>query len=344
VLLLSLLFCGTTATAMQLGEAAANYPSLTSTFRQSVAHINLEHAVTALGPQSLATVAAGGGGSSSVPPPSVPRHPHAGDCVTPFLPHGAVDPDPGSELTQSKDHGWWVGNHSGLTPARRAELDALLLERKHKSFAYALADMPGYHGKDGDFSIELTHNEPIISKKRRYSPAECRVRDEKCCELRDAGFIVRAPPNCQYQCAPTMPCKKAPDGSWSDHRFCIDYRPVNACTKADRYGLHLPEDLFRQVGDARVYSKIDLRGAFNQIVVEEGSRPCTAFQWGNEVWMYTRMPYGLVSGSAKCQRVMDTEIALAGLQHCALCFVDDLLVYSDTVEEHMHGALHCCSA
>ena len=217
----------------------------------------------------------------------------------------------------------------------RAELDALLLERKSTCFAYALKDLTGYHGLDGPLRIELTTDDAIIQKLRRYSPAEQEIRDEKCIELRDANIITRAPPSCKYACCPTMPAKKNAEGDWVDRRFCIDYRPVNDKTKPDRYALHLPEELYRRMGNSTIFSKLDLRAAFHQVPIHPDDQVKTAFYWRNEMWMYNRMPYGLVNGSAKCQRMMDTEIVAAGLSGCCVCFVDDLVVYSDTPEQHL---------
>ena len=98
--------------------------------------------------------------------------------------------------------------------------------------------------------------------------------------------------------------------------------------------MHLPDSLFQQVGKARWFSKIDLRGAFHQVPVKEEDQYKTAFWWNNQLWCYTRVPYGLVNSPATLQRIMDTELSNAGLTDFAVCFVDDLLVYSDTEEEH----------
>jgi hypothetical protein len=292
-------------------------------------------AATAAAAQGPAAAAAGPGadpGAGAGPPPP-PTHPDAADCLTPFTPHGTVSPDPEGQYQKDPENGWLVGNHPDLTPAHRQKLQELLIARKHKCFAYKLADMPGYSGPDGEFAIELTTSDPIRCKPRRYSPGELRVIDEKCGELRDAGFIVRAPPSCQYACCPTLPAKKSPEGLWVDYRFCIDYRPINERTVPDRYGLHLPEDLFHWVGNARVFTKLDLRGAFNQIPIRVEDQCKTAFWWSNALWMFTRMPYGLVSGSAKCQRVMDLLLQDAGLSHFASTFVDDVLLIADSVPE-----------
>jgi hypothetical protein len=98
VLLVCMLFAGTTATAMQVGQVVHTYPTLASTFRQATTGIHLEQAVTALHPHidlsaSAATVPFST--SSAIPtaaaePDEAP--PRATDCVTPFTPHGTVDP------------------------------------------------------------------------------------------------------------------------------------------------------------------------------------------------------------------------------------------------------------
>jgi hypothetical protein len=51
--------------------------------------------------------------------------------------------------------------------------------------------------------------------------------------------------------------------------------------------------------------------------------------------MYTKMPFGCKNASAYCQRTMDYEIAKAGLQKFCLCFIDDLLVFSDNPAKHI---------
>ena len=148
---------------------------------------------------------------------------------------------------------------------------------------------------------------------------------------------------------PVVAAKKDPDtGQWTDHRMAQDYRPVNKHTPSDKYGMHRPEDLFQRCEGARVFSKLDLRQGFLQIPIRQGDQAKTAYWVENKLMAYTRMPYGLKNASAKFQRVMDYEIAKAGLDSCAVAFVDDVLIYSATPEEHIkHVAavldmLHAC--
>ncbi|PNH01097.1 Retrovirus-related Pol polyprotein from transposon [Tetrabaena socialis] len=141
--------------------------------------------------------------------------------------------------------------------------------------------------------------------------------------------------------------KKCPDtGLWTQHRMAQDYRSVNAHTPQDQYGLHRPEEIFQQVGKAKLFSKLDLRQGFLQIPTSEKDQAKTAFWVGNKLVCYNRMPYGLKNASAKFQRVMDYEISKAKLDHCAISFIDDVLIWSDTQHEKdvatVLDMLHSC--
>ena len=114
-----------------------------------------------------------------------------------------------------------------------------------------------------------------------------------------------------------------------------DYRKINENTPTDRFGIPLPDDLFQKVKNATQYSKVDLRQGFMQIPMEESHQHYTAFWWNNEVWQYTRCPYGMKNSPAHFQRVMNQAILRAGLTGCAVCYIDDILIFSDTFEEHL---------
>jgi Reverse transcriptase (RNA-dependent DNA polymerase)/RNase H-like domain found in reverse transcriptase len=249
---------------------------------------------------------------------------------------------PGSEPTVVKDEAytkdadglWTWGNHPEFTPDQMQRLQEAVRKRKH-CFAYSVNDLPGYSGKEPPFTIPLKHNDPIFSKQRSYSVIEQEIREEKMGELRDAGIIERAPANCQYASCPHYPAKRDANGNWTDKRSTVDFRNINAHTQPDLYGLHRIEDLFDRVTRAKFFTKIDLRSGFHQIPVHPDHRPKTAFWWGNELWQYKRLPMGLKSSPAHFQRVMDREIQEAGLTGSVACFIDDLLIYSDTAEEHI---------
>eukprot|EP00775_Hariotina_reticulata_P014908 gene14908-biopygen17250 len=96
----------------------------------------------------------------------------------------------------------------------------------------------------------------------------------------------------------------------------------------------LPEEIFRRIAGAKFLAKIDMRAGFWQIRLSEQAQQLTAFWWRGRMYAYTRMPFGYVNATAVFQRVMDTELAAAGIDN-ATVFVDDVLLWADTFEAHL---------
>ncbi|PNW77124.1 hypothetical protein CHLRE_10g423050v5 [Chlamydomonas reinhardtii] len=231
--------------------------------------------------------------------------------------------------------GWIWGNSSALSPVQTEQLKQVVRARKDTAFAYSMNDLPGYKGNAGDFRIELDTDKPIIQPPRRYSPQEQKIIKEKTQELVDAGIVVEwtGPTVCAVN--PVIAAKKDPDtGLWTGARMAQDYRPVNSHTKHDKYGLHRPEDIFQRTKGAKVFSHLDCRQGFLQVPLAEEDQLKTAFWCGNRLMMYKRMPYGLKNASAAFQRRVDYELTRAGLDHCAAGFIEDIVIWSKTPEEH----------
>jgi hypothetical protein len=264
-----------------------------------------------------------------------------------FMPLAEGDsPEGMTEPQKDPTNLWTIGAHADLTKGDIDAVQAVLLANK-AAFAYAHADLPGYKGVCPDVDIELTNTHGLFSKQREYSALECEVRDEKCGELLQAGMIEEGQVGDIISC-PTLPLKKGPDGLWTDRRYCIDFRRVNSQTKIDRYPMPLAEELFRKCAGARFYSKLDLRAGFHQLPLTERAKDICSFWWGNRCYRYTRLPFGLVNATAAFQRVVDTELARANCSAFCKAFVDDLLIYSDTLEDHLQHiaqvlqCLHAC--
>lgn len=99
--------------------------------------------------------------------------------------------------------------------------------------------------------------------------------------MEEAGIIIPAPPYTQYASEVTMPAKKDPTGAVTDKRFCVDYRPLNAASITNFYGMHTPNDLFHRVSGASFFTKVDMRAGYHQIPVHPEDIPKTAFWWLN---------------------------------------------------------------
>ena len=118
-------------------------------------------------------------------------------------------------------------------------------------------------------------------------------------------------------------------------RFCIDFHRLNAHTKKDAYPLlHMQETMESMVG-ARHFSCIDLKSRFWQVKMDEESRQYTAFTVGSMgVYEFLCMPYSLCNAPATFQCLMQNCLGELNLTY-ALIYLDDVIVYSKTEEEHL---------
>ena len=123
-----------------------------------------------------------------------------------------------------------------------------------------------------------------------------------------------------------------------DLRMCVDFRDLNALTIDDSFPLPRIEVMLHKAAGARIFSKLDLASGFHQIEVAPEARELTAFRLpeavnGSSLWHWKVMPFGLRNAPPTFQRAM--TVTLAGLEHCAVVYIDDILVYSKNQEDHV---------
>ena len=237
---------------------------------------------------------------------------------------------------KDKDGGWVWGHATAMPPDVMAQLQQTVRDRKASAFAYSMEELPGYSGELGAFKLDLTTDGNVIQSPRRYSPKEQEIIRTKTDELLKPGICKEWTGPTRVAVNPVIAAKRDEStGLWTAARMAQDYRPVNKVTAPDKYGLHRPEEIFQRVGRARFFSKLDMRQGFLQIPIAEEDQGKTAFWCGNRLIAYTRMPYGLKNASAAFQRRMDHELRRAGVDHYAVSFIDDVLIATDTAEEHV---------
>jgi hypothetical protein len=160
----------------------------------------------------------------------------------------------------------------------------------------------------------------------RMSAAENKLLQEELQQLLQQGAIV---PSSSPFSAPVLFVKKK-DGSM---RLCVDYRLLNQQTIKNRFPLPVIDDLLDSLGGAKFFSKLDLMSGYHQIRIDPQDEYKTAFstRWGH--YQFRVMPFGLTNAPATFQSFMNTILA-PHLNKFVVVYLDDILIYSNTVEEH----------
>ena len=122
------------------------------------------------------------------------------------------------------------------------------------------------------------------------------------------------------------------------HRFCVDYRVLNSVTKPDSFPLPRIEDLLDQLGSSKYFSTIDLASGFWQIKMHPMAQEKTAFVTHQGLYEFCVMLFGLTNAPAVFQRLMQQVVSplnpASGTDFVSV-YLDDVLVFSRTLEEHM---------
>ncbi len=210
-----------------------------------------------------------------------------------------------------------VGKH--LTVQERADLDTLL-----KECGDVLQSRPGRTSL-AEHTIDSGAAKPVKLPPYRLPHA---YREEVQSELRemlDTGMIE---PSKSEWASPIVLVKKK-DGTM---RLCVDYRRLNSVTTADAYPMPRIDDLLDKLGQARYITTLDLARGYWQVPVAMRDRAKTAFTTPMGLYQFRVMPFGLSGAPATFQRMMDT--LLRGTENFAAAYLDDLVVYSATWEDH----------
>ena len=140
------------------------------------------------------------------------------------------------------------------------------------------------------------------------------------------GFIE---PSSAPWAAPILFVPKANGGL----RLCVDYRKLNAITRKDRYPLPLIEETLARVSRAKIFTKVDIRQAFHRIRMDPNHEDLTTFRTRYGAYKYKVMPFGLANGPSSFQRYINDAL-IDFLDEFCSAYVDDVLIYSDSLEEH----------
>ena len=176
--------------------------------------------------------------------------------------------------------------------------------------------------------IELLDEEPFKEKFRWIVPPLLDEVWEHLQEMLDGGAIQ---PSQSALCNAVVLVRKKDGGLL----FCIDFRWLNARTKKDSYPLPRMQETMESMVGARFFSTTDLKSGFWQVKMSEKSWQYTAFTVRSMgIFEFLRMPYALCNAPATFHRLMQNCLGELNLTY-ALIYLDDVIVFSRTEEEHL---------
>ena len=181
--------------------------------------------------------------------------------------------------------------------------------------------------REVDHRIELVPGSSPPSRPTfRLSATELAELKKQLAELTNAGFIR---PSKSPFGAPILFVKKK-DGTM---RMCVDYRALNNITIKNSYPLPRVDELFDRLQGAKYFSKIDLRSGYHQIRIAPEDVPKTAFRTRYGHFEFLVLPFGLTNAPGTFMHLMHQTFREL-LDDFVLVFLDDILIYSKTLEEH----------
>lgn len=174
--------------------------------------------------------------------------------------------------------------------------------------------------------IPLHDNTPFKQRARPIHPQDFEAVRRHLRELLEAGIIRESS---SPFASPIVVVRKKN----GEVRLCIDYRKLNLQTIKDAYPLPNLEESFSALTGSKWFSVLDLKSGYYQIQMEEEDKAKTAFVTPLGFWEFNQMPQGVTNAPSTFQRLMERCMGDLHLKE-VLVFLDDLIIYSDTLEEH----------
>jgi len=205
---------------------------------------------------------------------------------------------------------------------------------------------PMFHGFDPRKAEEMPPNRPKIDHRielqpdpdtgqppkpssqrlRPLSRDEARAVKLYINDMLQKGHIERA---VSEWAAPLLVVKKPGGGI----RICVDYRGLNAHTIKNRNAPPLIRDMLAKLAKAKYFSKVDVIAAFNKIRIKDEHKHLSAFITPYGLYQYTVMPFGMCNSPGTFQAYIN-DVLHEYLDEFCMAYLDDVIIFSETLEEH----------
>ena len=240
-------------------------------------------------------------------------------------------------LTMSKS------STSGIINSLELQADLGHLRSKKRYFLQRLINRFNHAFAKNKFDVGMVNDHEAYVKLSEHKfiyrkPYKCSLVDQKEIEsqisaLLKAGLIEES--TSPFAAPVTLAVKKQGDGSVKKNRLCIDYSALNQIVIPESQPFPLIGDLIAKARDCQWYSVLDINSAFWSVPLRKKDKYKTAFVTSTGHYNWKCLPFGLKTSPAIFQRILRNCLKRNGLDDFSVNYIDDILVFSKTFEEHL---------
>lgn len=181
-------------------------------------------------------------------------------------------------------------------------------------------------------TIDVGDARPVKQLPYRLSHAEREIVQEEVRKMLEADVIE--PCSGPWASPVVLVPKKQQEHGVQTYRFAINYIKLNQVTRLDSFPTPSIGAIIDDLAEGRYFTTLDLRSSYWQVLVHPDSRDYTAFVTTHGMYRFKRMPFGLCNAGATMQRLMNT-ILQPLIWDCVQVFIDDIVIYSPSVQQHV---------